>query len=262
MFMLVKRMMASVLVAGAAWGQQAAPDPAEAEKALRQRVQEFYQLQVDKKFRAAEAYIAEDTKDLFYASGKPDLASFSIAKIVMKDNDTRADVTVKGKVSMFVMGQGMVPIDLPTTGTWKIEDDKWVWYVDRLAAIQTPFGDVKPAANAPPAAATPDISAQVKNFDVASLQNMVRAEPSGVSLSEDQPVQSVTITNGMPGSVDLTLQTKSIPGIGIELGKTHLNAAEKVKLTLTRKGDTPASGNVRVEVVPLGVTLNIGVSSR
>ena len=76
---------------------------------------------MEKKFRQAEAYIAADTKDLFYNGAKADIPGFSIVRIVMLDNDTRAEVTVKAKVSVFMMGQGKVPMELPTTGTWKIE---------------------------------------------------------------------------------------------------------------------------------------------
>jgi len=259
---MFRKILVSVLLSGVALGQQAAGDPGEAEKALRRRVQEFYQLQVEKKFRPAEEYVAADTKDLFYNIGKPDLASFRIVKIAMKDDATRADVTVMGKVSIFMMGRGMVPLETPTTGTWKVEDGKWVWFVDQSGPIKTPFGEVKPGPTGQAAAAPTDFSAQIKSFDVNSLQRQVRAEPSGVSLTQDQPVQSVTITNGMSGPVDLTLVTKSIPGIGIELEKTHLDAGQRVKLTLTRKSDGNSSGNVRVDISPTGATLDVGVSSR
>src|ERR1035438_5497206 len=101
------KLLVTMLAVKVVCAQQA--DPADAEKALSERVREFYQLQVDKKYRQSEVYIAADTKDLFYASGKPDLAGFSIAKVVMLEGGTKAEVTVKGKVSMFVLGQGMVP---------------------------------------------------------------------------------------------------------------------------------------------------------
>ena len=237
-------------------------DPAESEKQLRQRVQEFYQLQVEKKFRQAEEYVAADTKDVFYNAGKPELASFRIVKVVMKDNATRAEVTVMGKVSIFIMSEGMVPLEMPTTGMWKVEGDKWVWFVDQSGPVKTPFGEMKPPVPGQAPATPSDLSTQIKSFDVNSLQRQVRVEPSAVSLTQDQPVQSVTITNGMPGPLDLTLVTKSIPGVGIELEKTHLDAGQKVKLTLTRKSDGNSSGNVRVDVSPTGATLDVGVTSR
>jgi len=262
MFMF-RKILVSVLLGGVALGQQTAADPGEAEKALRRRVQEFYQLQVEKKFRQAEAYVAADTKDFFYATGKPDLASFSIEKVVMESNGTRAEVTVKGKVSMFVMGSGMVPIDLPTTGSWKIEEGQWVWYVDRTAVGKTPFGEIKPAAGAQeqPASAA-DIAAKIKSFDVASIRGGVTLDRSTVDLNADQPVQEATISNGMPGAVELKLLVNPVKGLAIELDKTHLNAGEKAKVVFTRKAEGTASGVAKVLVSPLELMLEIHFSSR
>jgi hypothetical protein len=250
--------IAPVLISAAALGQQAVPDPGEAEKALRDRVQQFYQLQVEKKYRQAEAFIANDTKDLFYASGKPDLAGFSIVKVVMKDGGTRAEVTVKGKVSMFIMGQGMVPMDLPTTGTWKIEDGQWVWYVDPAAGVTTPFGNMKPAAAPAEPSVAGDVSQKIKNFDVKAISNSVTLDTSNVVLASDQSSAAATITNGMPGPVELMLLANPIKGFAIDLDKTQLKAGEVAKVVFTRKGSAgEASGHASVLVSPLDLRLEI-----
>src|ERR1700691_5106919 len=81
-----------------AWAQQPAPAAAEAEAALRARVEQFYQLQVDKKFRQAEALVAEESKDDYYNRSKPDIKGFSIQEIQLLDDNTRARVTLKGKL--------------------------------------------------------------------------------------------------------------------------------------------------------------------
>jgi hypothetical protein len=259
---MFQRFLFSAVTVVTVCAQQTAPGQAEAEKALRDRVQQFYQLQADKKYRQAEAFIAADTKDLFYASGKPDISDFSIVKIVMRDA-THADVTVKAKVNMFVMGAGMRPIELPTTGAWKIEDGQWVWYVDQAAGLKTPFGDIKPSAGTTPDAAPDDISARIKNFSVDAIRSQVTFEPRAVSLNPDRTVQTVTITNGMPGAITLDLPVEKIPGIGLELDKKHLEAGEKANLTITRLGEKPIlSASVRVDVSPLNVTLEVQVNSR
>ena len=49
------------VAAATAWAQQPSPATAEAEAALRARAEQFFQLQVDKKYRPAEAMVAEDT---------------------------------------------------------------------------------------------------------------------------------------------------------------------------------------------------------
>ena len=63
-------------VADTAWAQQSSPEAVAAEKALRERVQQFYQLQQDKKYRDAEAIVADDTKDSYYAARNPISTAF------------------------------------------------------------------------------------------------------------------------------------------------------------------------------------------
>jgi hypothetical protein len=250
------------LLAATAWAQQPAADPVEAEKALRERVQQFYQLQVDKKFRQAEAYVAEDTKDLFYASPKPDISGLSIVKVVMLDNATRAEVTVKAKVNIFIMGSGMTALDSPTTGSWKIEEGQWVWYVDRTASRQTPFGEVKPGASGAAPASAPDISARIKNFDMAAVLSQVTVDRQSVNLTADQREQAATITNSLSGPVDLTLLANRIPGVSVKLEQRHLNAGEKTRVVFTRESEGEAQGIVRVDVSPINASLQVRVSSK
>jgi hypothetical protein len=259
--MLLKSLV-SALLATAAWAQQPAGDPVEAEKALRERVQQFYQMQVDKKFRQAEAYVAEDTKDLFYASGKPDIAGFSIVKVVMRDNATRADVTIKAKISLFIMGSGVMPVETSTTGAWKIEEGQWVWYVDPTASRQTPFGEVKPGAGGGATAGAPDISARIKNFDVTAVLSQVTVDRQTVALTADQREQAATITNNLSGPVELTLLADRMPGISVKLEQRHLNAGEKTRVVFTRESEGEAQGMVRVDVAPINAALQVRVSSK
>ncbi len=78
----MKRIFLYPLVPAIAWSQQAATTTqapmSEAETALRARVGEFYQLLVDKKFRQAESLVVEDSKDMYYNWGKPDIKGFDI----------------------------------------------------------------------------------------------------------------------------------------------------------------------------------------
>jgi len=250
------------IAAVAVCAQQSSPDQAEAEKSLRERVQQFYQLQVDKKFREAEGYVATDTKDLFYNSAKPDIPSFRIENVKMLDG-THAEVRVSAKMSIFIMGKGMVPMELPTTGSWKIENGQWVWFVDQTAGIKTPFGVIKPTAGNTVAGGTPDIAGQIKNVNLSAIRNQVTVEPTAVELSEERPVQSVTISNSMPGAVALRLETNFISGVSVKLDKTEVNSGEKATVVFTRQSDGgPASGVTKVDVTPLNTILEVQVSRR
>src|SRR5271154_6051875 len=89
-----------------AWAQQPSPAAAEAEAALRARAEQFFQLQVNKKYRPAEAMVADDTKDLYYDGSKFNIDNFSIQKIELLDDNTRAKVTIKTKVTRIAPGFG------------------------------------------------------------------------------------------------------------------------------------------------------------
>src|SRR5438477_1313222 len=137
------------IVAAILCAQEARPPAAEAEKALRARVDQFYTLQMQKKFRQAEAFVAEDTKDFYYNSHKSDLLGFSVTKIELLDTNTKAKVTVNAKATMMIMGAGRLPLESPAVTLWKIENGAWVWYIDQEAAKQSPFGQMRPADGGP-----------------------------------------------------------------------------------------------------------------
>src|SRR5579864_2193220 len=113
----------------------------EVEQALRARVTEFLQYHVDGNFRKAYDMVAEDTKDQYFNTGKVKLQSFTIDNIKFTDNFTRAAVTATMAKTVNVAGTD-IPVALPSTITWKIENGKWVWYSDaaKSAAWATPIG--------------------------------------------------------------------------------------------------------------------------
>jgi len=66
----------------------------DAEKALRARAEQFYQLEVGGEFRKAEALVAEDSKDYFYKNSKPEISKFEIEKVQIDPDGIHAIVTV------------------------------------------------------------------------------------------------------------------------------------------------------------------------
>ena len=84
----------SALVAQA----QSSPDAVEAQKALRQRVEDFYKLQQEGKFRQSEAYVAESSRDDYYNARKQEVRDFTVEKLELSANNTRAKVTIKAKL--------------------------------------------------------------------------------------------------------------------------------------------------------------------
>src|SRR4051794_2499147 len=78
--------------------------PVEVDKALRERVQQFFDLHVKGQFRQAEALVAEDTKDFFYKGNKPRYLSCELSKIDYSDNFTKANAVMI--CEMYIMMPG------------------------------------------------------------------------------------------------------------------------------------------------------------
>src|ERR1700730_5404914 len=114
--------------------------PANVDRALRERITQFYQFHVDREFKKAEALVADDTRKFFYSNNKPAYLSFEIRGIEYSEHFTRAKATVL--CEQFVMAPGFAdkPHKVPTPSTWKLEHGKWYWYVDQNTLRDTPFG--------------------------------------------------------------------------------------------------------------------------
>ena len=241
-----------------AWAQQPAPAVVEAEAALRARVEQFYQFQVDKKFRQAEAMVAEDSKDEYYNRAKQNINGFSIQQIEWLDNNTRARVTIKGKVVLRAALIGAQQFEMPLLTSWKLENGEWVWYVDPDLRGRTPFGKVEiaPSSDAPKSAAASAIG-----INPATLTDQVTLDLSSVTLSASSPVQTVTVTNRLPGPITLELAKPQPKGISVEIEKSELKGGEKSVIQLRLTGEVKTSGVVRLVASPLNKVLEIQVHS-
>jgi hypothetical protein len=240
-----------------AWAQQPTPAAAEAEAALRARVEQFYQLQVDKKFRQAEALVAEESKDDYYNRSKLDIKEFSIDKIEWLDGNSRARVTLKGKIVIRVAQLGNQAFDMPLSATWKIENGQWVWYIDRELGSQTPFGRIDPSTGT----ARSPLDRSAAGIDVATLMNQVTLDKASVMLNASNPTQTITVSNNMPGAVNLELIDPRLEGVSIEVERSTLKAGEKSAIRFRRTSEAKSSGVVRIVASPLNKVFEIQVRS-
>src|SRR5579863_4791538 len=193
------------VAAATAWAQQPSPAAADAEAALRARVEQFYKLQVDKKFRQAEALVAEESKDDYYNRSKLDIKEFSIEDIQLLDDNSRARVTLKGNIVIKIPQLANQTFDMPLITSWKMENGQWVWYIDRERSSQTPFGRIDPSKGA---ARSPVDLPPVK-IDVATLMNQVTLDSTSVILNATNPLQTITVSNNLPGAIQLELTDRS-----------------------------------------------------
>ncbi|HKX00395.1 MAG TPA: hypothetical protein VJN43_21835 [Bryobacteraceae bacterium] len=237
--------------------------PPEVDEALRGRVSKFYQAHVDGKPRRAEELVAEESKDYFYDMKKPKYLSFEITKIDYSDNFTKAKVLVLVGTYLPVMGFADKPVKAPLLSTWKVVDGQWYWYIDPDVINTTPFGKMgtppgyDPAKSA--AGALPDIS---KGPDLQALSKKVHADKLIARLNpREASSDQVTITNDLPGTVTLQLDTLKVPGFDARLDRTQLKGGEKAVLSLHFQPGkrAPRSMLANVTVQPINTLLRIQV---
>ena len=227
--------------------------PADVDRALRARINEFYQDHVDGKFRQADLLVAEDTKDFYFASNKPKYLGFEIQRIDYSEGFTRAKATILCEQYVMMPGFTDKPLKVPTPSTWKLVDGQWYWYVDQNAVRQSPFGVMQPGTGAP--SRLPSIPS---GKDLAFIFTQVKADKSVISLKPGVEEQ-VTLTNSAHGQVSLEL-TGTLPGVEVKLDRMNLAAGEKAVLTLRARNDAkPGVLSLRVEqtnqVIPIQVKI-------
>ncbi|HLK63669.1 MAG TPA: hypothetical protein VKU19_09525 [Bryobacteraceae bacterium] len=235
-------------------GEALTNPPSRVDQALRARITEFYQDHVKQEFRKAEALVAPDTKEYFYSHNKPGYLSCETSKITYSDHYKRAKAIVTCEQYVMIPGFADKPLKVPFGSTWKVINGKWFWYVDQEAIARTPFGQMTPGPKGPGGglpAAIPD------NADF--VMTLVKVDRAAVVLNPGEP-DTVTIKNGAPGLVDISLASK-IPGIEATLDHTNLKVGDHAVLTL-KAGEGAKSGTITIQVDPTGQTIPIQVTVR
>lgn len=256
--------LAGGLAAGSPDGAEAPPP--RVDKALRGRVQQFYQAYVDAKFRQAEKYVAGDSKDYFYAAQKQRCYSFTIQEIAYSEKFQRASVTVLCDQDLAIPNIGMRSrVKGPQFSTWKQEKGKWVWYVDQNALRQTPYGAMKPPAPPQPGSAPPPVSVPTVAPSVRTLEHAVRCDTEEVRLDPKAPSSAeATISNHLPGWIRLRAQLPPVAGLEAKLEPEQVAAGQKARLTVrytppAAGGEPPKTTFVQVFVEPTGEPISVHI---
>jgi hypothetical protein len=250
---------ALMLTSFAAFGQTAPP---EVDQALRARVNEFFGYHVTGEFMKAYAFVAEDTKEYYFAVQKNRYISFKIGDIAYSDNFTKAVVNVTGKQKMRPRPEfPEIVIDAPMITKWKIENGNWVWYYTPNRDCPTPMScgpDGKPHATAPAAAVDssarmPDVSPNAIHQQAQQILKQSRVDKPIVAMSSiNATSERVVFHNGQAGFVRVSLDPgPKVEGFTASLEKADVAANEDVAIILHYEpGKAPA---------PLGLTITLDV---
>ena len=248
---------------------QQAPPP-EVDRSLRARVTEFLQYHVDGNFRKAYDMVAEDTKDQYFNMGKVQLKGFTIENVKFTDDFTKATVLTTMSKTVNVAGTD-IPVSMPSTITWKIENGKWVWYseartpsmlpgIDSVGTPATAQGKGDDGVALPKDFSDQSIAAAARN-----ILQQIGLDKKVITLAADKTSEdTVVFHNGMPGSVQLELSAPEIPGFTAKLGQSIARAAQDIPVVFHYEPGAQAerrdSFNVQLWVQPLNQLFVIRVN--
>ncbi len=101
-----------------------AQDQAALERQLTERVDQLYQLFVSGGWRGVEAYVAEESQDIWLAQAKGTIDAYEIKEVKIAPDGERADVTV---MTVFRIPQApRAPIHMPQKSEWLYQSGQWV----------------------------------------------------------------------------------------------------------------------------------------
>lgn len=247
-------------VAATAWAQTAAQS--EAEKALRAQAERYYTLMQEKKFRDAEKLVAEESKEDYYNGRKPDIKGFSIAGVKFED-PTHATITIKAKQLVVAMARAQV-FEMPSITYWKLEDGEWRWYTPERLKNMTPFGAMSTTTGTSNSVGREgQAPGGIQSPNLAAIQSQLSADKTSIIFTGKKPIETFTITNSLPGPVDLTIDphVATIKGLRANVSKLHLEAGEKTVVMLTWTPGIALRDTVALTASPINSVVSVDVTA-
>ncbi|MBI5281521.1 MAG: hypothetical protein HY858_07555 [Candidatus Solibacter usitatus] len=230
--------------------------PAGVEEVLRDRVTRFYGMHSEGKFRQAEAFVCEESKDAYYDSDKRRWQSLEIIKTNFSEEFTKAAVVV-ALGSELRTRTGNIPAKYPYTSMWKVVNGAWCHYIPPPNETETvtPFGVMRQQKNAGAGQASQPMAASQRTSAAAVFASVKLSKERLLLKGYEASSDELEIYNGMPGLLFVQIQCAELPGFTWKLGKTKLEAGERTKLRVeyTPRDKSPKpSFELRVLAEPLG----------
>lgn len=253
--------------------------PPEVDQALRARVTRWLKLHKEGKYREAEKMVSEDSKDHYFAAKKTRFLSYDLGTVQYSNDFTKARVMAEVEIEFRHPQFNGLKFKPPIGMNWRLEQNgEWMYFVDKTQARLTPFGQFDP--NQPQTAGTAGSLARRGGMTLDQMSSMTKEQweklpeqlASLVALDRNSVEfqkgtageQTVTVKNGVPGSVTLQLPPLSA-GLTVVSDRTEIPSGETATLTvryapsLLPIGPTVA---VPVRVQPLNSILTINVTVR
>jgi hypothetical protein len=207
--------------------------PPEEEEALRARVNGFYTLFQQGQLREAEAFVAEDSRDVFYNAPKSRIFAYEVRNVEFNDDISEAKVLVSVDSLTPLSSQ---PLKQPLQSDWKRIDGEWFLLLKAVKAGEnypTPAGNMRfdqktGAGGAPPTAYKPP--------NLASMQTMYEISNRNLRFPSDgkEPVtQTVRVKNKFQDQLTIDRLTYDFPGMEIRLEAEAIPKDGETTITFT-----------------------------
>lgn len=255
----------ALLTAVSAPAQLAQKAPPEIESALSERVEAFYGHFKRGEFRKAEAFLDEDSKDLFYNAKKSRIISYQL-KTIQWDEDFRS-ATVLVACETIVPMLGSSPVSVPLASAWRYADGEWSMHLAektdaKTTSFNSPVGQMNFNQNSI-AAGSRAPTPQVAPPTIESLSKMYAVDRDQLAFAGDaqQPVtQSVKLKNLSRGGLKVEMQGRELKGLEVVLPTERIEAGTEAEIAFTYRPEVkPLNGPYRIDfmVIPLSQQFSV-----
>jgi hypothetical protein len=229
--------------------------PPHVDQALRARVQTFYQLHQEKKFRQADKLVHEDSKDIFFEADKTTFRGFKIVGVSYEENYTRARVVIDIDTDFFFPGFGQMQVNRPLTSMWKLDGNEWWWYAlpcDPNVGKDSPFNymfkgckgsgpEETPAPPPDPKSTVLGAPMSMQDFQraLSELKSKVQVDKNQVVFPSHEAAEAeIVVSNGWDQPVHLSIDVPELPGLTLTVEKPVLEAGQKTRVRIVSKPET------------------------
>ena len=241
-----------------ALGQEAIKIAPEKEAELKARVSKFWDGFVNAKYRSSDAYVSDEAKEDFFSWPKKKIKGYSIERISYTEGGKYAKVLTYVDTNLAMMGVGSMDIKQPVETWWREEETGWFWFQPKNEIRDTPFGKMEsnPKSGEAPVGIANSVHAVP---DVKALMSSVKPDKQDIQFVTGVPGSDVvTISNGLPGIVTLTIDVPPAEDITFELSSKTIprggTATLTVKYAATYKPADPKAAILKVVRVGVAQT--------
>jgi hypothetical protein len=207
--------------------------PPEEEGALKERVNSFYSTFQQGQFREAEAFVAEESREVYYNAPKTRIFSYEIRNLEFNSDLDEANVLVAVESLSPLSAQ---PLKQPLQSRWKRIDGEWYMYLKGIEVgekYKTPVGEMEFVTGTGKDGSRPQ---SFKPPNLASMQTAYEVSDRNLRFSANgsEPVtQTIKVKNKFQSALTIDRLTHDFPGMEIAIESETIPKDGEVTISLT-----------------------------